>query len=173
MIYKTLTAVETNQWLRLLRDTIEKGEVVENYWNGIMKTIRSIYKEKYTSKWYWRLWHEGADPNDIFVSWGGNISRFGSIFTYNKLHEITYHDMKARDFVDEWSGRGSRSKMGMFSGLTHTANLQDMYQALYHAWQDYADKPFQIDERDVGYFLELQSTNERLTKLLKCIGEQK
>lgn len=173
MIYKILSPVETNAWIRLLEGTIAKAEELQKYWDDVEADIRQKYKEQYSSKWIWRFLHGGADPRDVFVTFGGRIMHADSyFFTLCSLRELTYVDLQVRDFTWDWTGGCSDSRVEMYKSLTHSRKLKDILNAVHRSWCEFADRPFQIEEKDVGHYLDIEAIDERLDKLLNRLKEQ-
>lgn len=169
MIYKKLSPVETNEWIRLLEDTIEKAEKLSKFWYDTERFIEDEFERKYVKHWFWQWFYD--KKRDVFISWSGNICYMGSFRTFNSIMDLDIWHVRAMYFVTEWEDpNGSSDKKKMFSVLTSSGKLKDMYNNLYRAWNVYADKPFNIAESDIGYYNEIESTNKRITKILKNLG---
>lgn len=166
MIYKTLSPEETNHWLDTLKQTIELGDKVAKYWSSVEDDVRSKFKKQITSKWYWRFWLNGAEVEDIYISWGGRISHFNTVLcSFDSIREITYAETLTRDFGHEWFYGAANKQIHLYQDLTTSCSMCDMYRSTYRAWSVFAEQPLQVHEKDIGRFMDIESTLSRLQKL--------
>lgn len=148
MIYKTLTANETNIWISNLENVVKLNTELSDLWNSIEKQYKDDYKKYYRTGWtkifYDEYFHFGGDGKPFELSFW--------FIPLCKLKKLSFWQNELRWFI-----------------IMNDEKFEELNDVKTR-WVKYADKPFQINEDDVIFYQKLIKFYSESTDIADGVG---
>lgn len=169
MKYKVLTDKQTQEWISTLKESIEVGDAISERWKAKRKSIVDLFIQKYQSKWYWRMWMSGADEDELFFSYSGQITHFHWLTCSHlgKLPELTDVEVGVMYIASFWDGDDYDENAYIYKSITSAQARSVRYKTLLSLWEEFAGKPFEVNEDDIVRYNDVVKRLASMKKILQ------
>jgi hypothetical protein len=149
MLYKQLTDHNTRVWIKNFEKVIKLNELLIEKSKDRHVFMLNEYTEKYRSGFWGKLFY-----NEKCCLYGGKIyEKHTSWSVLKKMTPYTEGELDLEEHTD-----------------TYFYFKKDDLIKTFERWSKYADRPFQIEEKDVIYYQDLVTFQNETIEIAKGIG---